>query len=116
MELTRWQVDALFLLAEEAAPLECCGFISRDTIIPIVNVNDEPGLFRMEPTAQLQAMLYHEPIAVYHSHVSDHAVPSPMDRRYTVDGLFYLIVSLSDDLVNVFSDWQLIGSYSRHAS
>lgn len=77
--------------AERCAPEEACGLVGgraeqASQIIPITNELHSPVRFRMLPEEQLKAMLLLEDseldlLAVYHSHPSGPAEPSPTDLK-----------------------------------
>ncbi len=88
-------------------PEEACGLVGgRDgravRLYPVENVRHSPVAFEMEPLQQIRAMLAMEAeglelIAIYHSHPSGPARPSPTDvaLAYYPDAV-QLILSLDD--------------------
>jgi [CysO sulfur-carrier protein]-S-L-cysteine hydrolase len=90
-------------------PQEGCGLLAgaagrATAVIPVPNQLASPVAFRMEPAAQIRAMLAIEQsgaelVAIYHSHPHTAAYPSPSDVAaggdYPEAGLF--IISLAGE-------------------
>lgn len=88
-------------------PEEACGLVAgrdgrAERLYPIENIHHSPVSFEMEPVQQVRAMLAMEAeglelIAIYHSHPSGPARPSPTDvaLAYYPDAV-QLILSLDD--------------------
>jgi proteasome lid subunit RPN8/RPN11 len=85
-------------------PEEACGFVAgRDgfaaAILPVTNQLHSPVRFQMEPQQQLKAMMWIdenglEILAIYHSHPSGPAMPSPTDiAEFYFPEAFCMIVS-----------------------
>ena len=110
MRIERWHIEAMFALTKQAAPLECCGFITTSgVVIPIHNIRKDLHVYEMEPKQQLEAMKYSPLWAVYHSHVDTPSQPSLTDRALQRSGFDQIILSLSDETVSHFSpDWKPI--------
>lgn len=91
----------------EQLPDEACGLVGgqdgRATChIPVENILHNPVAFEMEPLQQIRAMLAIEAeglelLAIYHSHPSGPARPSPSDvaQAYYPDAA-QIIISLAD--------------------
>lgn len=89
---------------QSVLPEEGCGFIAGKRLIstrvlPVTNRLHSPFRFEMEPYEQIKAMIWAEEneldiVAIYHSHPSGPAVPSPTDlSEYAYPGVVYLILS-----------------------
>lgn len=109
LQLTVVQWNTIWAHLHSVAPQEGCGLLAGvggrvTAVYPIPNKLASPVAFEMEPAAQVEAMLAMERqgwdlLAIYHSHPTSPAYPSPTDIAYAVNypetGL--LIVSLLDD-------------------
>ena len=93
--------------AQKQPAREVCGLIGRDPLrgdsrcYPVSNSADDPAhLFTLDAAEQIGAMRLmrergEELFAIYHSHPSSAALPSPTDRRLAeYPGVMYLIISL----------------------
>lgn len=111
LSMSSGQVDAIRQFVLSGAPEEVCGFMAGvggqvSEIIPVPNISEKPQTgFRMEPQAQLRALIKIEGlgwdlIAIYHSHPTGGlARPSPVDLA----SAFYpnaLMVIVVPDLVH----------------
>jgi proteasome lid subunit RPN8/RPN11 len=71
-------------------------------VYPMVNVEDSPIGYSMDPKEQLQVMKrmreqQHAWLAVYHSHTATAAYPSPVDVRLAISAdVSYVLVSLKE--------------------
>ena len=116
--LTEQQAEMLVYLAGQATPSEACGLIAgRDgqaiEIVPIQNIApDSQRYFEMEPGAFVDAMFAIRKqelslIAVYHSHPSGEAIPSPTDiREFKYPDVDYLIIGLKNSRPR-FAAWTI---------
>jgi proteasome lid subunit RPN8/RPN11 len=88
-------------------PAEGCGFLGgRENrplaVYPVENALDSPTAYRMEPAAQLAALLAieaagWEPLAIYHSHPNGPQRPSASDiGQWRYPDSVMLIVSFAD--------------------
>ena len=105
--LSRALLDEMLSHVSGLWPEEACGLVGgRDgravRLYPVENVRHSPVAFEMEPLQQIKAMLAMEAeglelIAIYHSHPSGPARPSPTDvaLAYYPDAV-QLILSLDD--------------------
>ena len=75
-------------------PKEACGYLAGNKAIvekvyPMVNVEDSPIGYSMDPKEQLQVEKQmrnqgQQLLAIYHSHTSTDAYPSPVDVRLAI--------------------------------
>ncbi|MDA0245675.1 MAG: M67 family metallopeptidase [Chloroflexi bacterium] len=114
LQLTAVQWDTIWAHLRAVAPQEGCGLLAGvggrvTAVYPIPNKLASPMAFEMEPAAQVEAMLAMERqdwelLAIYHSHPTSPAYPSPTDIAYAVNypetGL--LIVSLLNNHAGFF--------------
>ena len=92
-------------------PKEACGMLAgaKETaepvvvqIYPMINVEDSPIGYSMDPKEQLQVEKQmrargQRMLAIYHSHTATAAYPSPVDVRLAISpDLSYVLVSLKD--------------------
>jgi [CysO sulfur-carrier protein]-S-L-cysteine hydrolase len=88
-------------------PAEGCGFLAGrngriDRHYPIANIENNPTRYRMDPAAQLAALLEmgeleRELIAIYHSHPHGPARPSASDiAEWRYPEAAMMIISLAD--------------------
>ncbi|ORU91254.1 MAG: hypothetical protein A6F71_08405 [Cycloclasticus sp. symbiont of Poecilosclerida sp. M] len=105
--LPRKLINEILHLAQISADNEVCGFIGKQdtnnfTCYPVKNIADEPKTrFLMAPEQQLSAIKAMRDskeglFAIYHSHPTAPAVPSPADiEQSTYPDAYYLIISLN---------------------
>ena len=84
-------LQSIITHADQTAPNEACGLIAglnnrSQAIYPITNILNSPTRFKMDPQEQIAAMIqitekYLNLLAIYHSHPSGPAHPSPTDIR-----------------------------------
>ena len=89
--LRREDWRAMLAHVRREAPLEACGLVGGHAgrtqgVYPVPNQLASPHRFRMEPTAQWQAMQAilaqgHDILAIYHSHPLGLGTPSAVDKR-----------------------------------
>jgi len=116
IELTDWLRDELIDFAEEAAPQECCGLISRPpynvlghpprlSLWKAQNVSLRPETsFVIAPTEQSSIIhniweRQEEVAGIYHSHPRSGAEPSELDKAIAKShppGLTWVIVGFPD--------------------
>lgn len=101
-------ISEIIVHAKEGAPEEVCGWLAGKgnrvvRAYPVPNAAENPDRnFRMEPEAQLSAMLEIREAglnltATYHSHPCTPAVPSARDLALAAyPGSFHVIVSLAN--------------------
>ncbi len=101
-------------------PKEACGYLAgREAIVekvyPMVNVEDSPISYSMDPKEQLQVEKQmrnqgQQLVAIYHSHTSTDAYPSPVDVRLAISpDVSYVLVSLKDQTKPVFRSFRIDG-------
>jgi proteasome lid subunit RPN8/RPN11 len=107
LRITRSVYEAMLAHLQAVYPLEGCGILGGvgDTAVQHVaidNILQSPVAYEMDPLQQIQAMMSieaqnQEIIAIYHSHPTGPAHPSPTDvaLAYYPDSV-YVIVSLTD--------------------
>ena len=110
----------------EDYPYECCGFLfgaeGNVRVIheakPVLNkvTENRKRRFEISPQDYLAAELYavkHDLtlLGVYHSHPDHPAVPSIHDFNQAVPFFSYIIISVSDNRVQILRSWQLIDGY-----
>jgi len=109
LELSQDQIRFMRAHVEAENPFEACGLIAGTGIqaiqvVPISNVLRSPVRFRMDPQEQIEAFTAFEAqslelLAIYHSHPSGPAKPSPTDlaEAYYPEALTLIWNSLSGD-------------------
>ena len=99
-------------------PKEACGYLAGNKAIvekvyPMVNVEDSPIGYSMDPKEQLQVEKQmrnqgQQLVAIYHSHTSTNAYPSPVDVRLAISpDISYALVSLKDQATPVFRSFRI---------
>jgi len=105
--MTQAQWNALVEHAREAAPNECCGYLTArdggvEEVVRAENVYESPRYgYEVDPKSMLTAWKLSEEgreMAIYHSHPRSAAEPSQADINMAQwPGWTYLIVSLDGD-------------------
>ncbi len=106
LTLPRTCINQLLTQAQQHAPLETCGLIGHDkqhvTVYPVDNIAAQAEhRFEMDPKQQIAAIKTmrennEKLLAIYHSHPSAAATPSPTDwEQMSDDSVYYLIISLN---------------------
>ncbi|GAB4387380.1 MAG: hypothetical protein Kow0025_00630 [Thermodesulfovibrionales bacterium] len=112
--ISRERLDEAIAHAREAYPLEACGILAGSghtvtMVLRLRNADESPVTYSLDPSEQQRALKFIEAeglriVAIYHSHTSSAAYPSPTDveRAYfpgTREPNFphsaYVIVSLA---------------------
>ena len=100
--------------ARRDAPVEACGYLAgkdglAEGAVPLRNVDASKEHFSFDPAEQFAAIRgirakQMKELAVYHSHPSSPARPSPEDIRLAYDpSISYVIVSFADGVPDVKS-------------
>ena len=103
--------DEVIAHCQSRYPKEACGMLAgaKETaepavvqIYPMINVEDSPIGYSMDPKEQLQVekqmrVRGQRMLAIYHSHTATAAYPSPVDVRLAISPeVSYVLVSLKD--------------------
>ena len=99
--------DQIIAYCQSRYPKEGCGLLAGragliEQVYPMTNVDDSPIGYSMDPKEQLRVMKQmrqanQEMLAIYHSHTTSAAYPSPVDVRLAVyPEVSYVLVSLKD--------------------
>lgn len=109
LSLTAALAEELLAHARAEAPNEACGILSGDaasgratTYHPARNADASPYVYTVHPDDLVRIVLGIEDagedvVAIFHSHVSSPAVPSPTDRRQAMyPDAIYLLATLAD--------------------
>jgi proteasome lid subunit RPN8/RPN11 len=118
--------EEMFEHALRGLPDEACGIVAGDRsafeggaalrFYPTKNAERSPYRYRIDPEEQLRVMLEIDDRdevvwAIFHSHTSSPAEPSPTDRRLAFyPGSLYLIASLMDRERPELRGWTIGGS------
>lgn len=108
MKIPRSIMEAIMAQAEEAVPIEACGYLAGNDgevvrHIPMTNADQSEVHFTFAPEEQFQAIKAARQqglqlMAVYHSHPATPARPSEEDIRLAYDpDIIYVIISLADE-------------------
>ena len=87
--IEKWAYEAIIAAGQTGYPLEVCGLLAGTNgrithHYPIHNILQSQVAFEMEPKQQIQTILAiessgQELLAIYHSHPTGPAIPSPTD-------------------------------------
>jgi proteasome lid subunit RPN8/RPN11 len=114
MKIKKNALDQIVILARQAAPCECCGFMMAETldpaavtwVLPAQNIEKEIPEQKFAPdhgqylkAVELEALGKAKVTGVYHSHPGGRPIPSAYDTEMAVPGLIYLIVATNGDTV-----------------
>ena len=113
-------LQTVFEHCAQRYPKEACGYLAGNEAIvekvyPMVNVEDSPIGYSMDPKEQLQVEKLmrnqgQQLVAIYHSHTSTDAYPSPVDVRLAISpDVSYALVSLKDQIKPVFRSFRIDG-------
>jgi [CysO sulfur-carrier protein]-S-L-cysteine hydrolase len=114
-------LEEVFKHCRSRYPKEACGYLagSESTVAqvyPMVNVEDSPIGYSMEPKEQLQTEKRmrenkQQLIGIYHSHTSTEAYPSSVDVSLAISSdISYALISLKDQGKPVFRSFRIDGS------
>lgn len=118
MVISRRFVDEMIAHVQSLAPEEGCGMLATrhgqvEALHRVTNSHHSPVFYVMDPQEQLRAVLAIEDGgmqvgAIYHSHPSSPAVPSPRDIELAQwpDAL-YIIISLADRAAPDLRTWRI---------
>ncbi len=107
MRISKQIVDAIYVQAEQEAPVEACGYLvgKGDEVLkhyPMSNAEQSAEHFTLDPKEQFSVIKRvraeeQEILAVYHSHPATPARPSEEDIRLAYDSeISYVIASLAN--------------------
>jgi len=100
----------------EAAPAEACGVLSGPTLVchPVKNLSTVEGYFEMDPDEELEVFISAAEQgrtiwAVWHSHPTQPAIPSPADIEMALDrDIIYLICSPTREGSGQLRAWRIV--------